>query len=74
LCLFPKKWSIPLREYIIALHKQESRYKKIVKEMFLNVHRDTVGSIVCKFKVKGTVVTLPGRGRKGSCQQLQPDF
>jgi len=30
----------------------------------LNVPRDTVGSIVCKFKVEGTVVTRPGRGRK----------
>ncbi len=31
----------------------------------LNVPGDTVGSIVCKFKVKGTVVTVPVHGRKG---------
>ena len=30
----------------------------------LNIPRDTIGSIVHKFKVKGTLVTLPGRGRK----------
>jgi len=28
----------------------------------LNVHRDSIGSIVCKFNVKGTV--LLGRDRK----------
>lgn len=50
------------REEIIALHKQGKGYKKIAKA--LNVPRDTVGSIVRKFKVKGTVATLPGRGRK----------
>ncbi|KAF7651437.1 hypothetical protein LDENG_00110870, partial [Lucifuga dentata] len=48
------------REEIIAL--QGNGYKKIAKA--LNVPRDTVGSIVCKFKVKGTLTTLPGRGRK----------
>ena len=41
---------------------KEKDTKKIGKA--LNVPRDTVGSIVCKFKVKGTVATLPGRGRK----------
>jgi len=35
------------------------RIQKIAKA--LNVPRDTVGGIVCKFKVKGTVVTLQGR-------------
>jgi len=30
----------------------------------LNVPRDTVGSIVRKFKVKGTVVTLPEWSRQ----------
>jgi len=58
--LFPKKkWSIPFREYIIALHKQGTGYKKIVNA--LNVSRETIGSIVHKFKVKVIVVTLPGR-------------
>ena len=49
-------------EKIIALNKQGKGYKKIAKA--LNVPRDTVGSIVRKFKVEGTVATLPGRGRK----------
>jgi len=58
-----KEWSKELREEdIIALHKQGKEYKKIVKAR--NVPRDTNEGIVCKFKVKGTVVTLPGRGRK----------
>ncbi|MBN3303392.1 PPARD protein, partial [Amia calva] len=47
-----KEWSKKLREEIIALHKQRTGYKKIAKA--LNVPRDTIGSIVCKFKVKGT--------------------
>ena len=50
------------REEIIALHRQGKGYKKIAKA--LNVPRDTEGSIVHKFKVKGPVATLPGRGRK----------
>jgi len=44
------------------LHKQGTGYKKIAKA--LHVPRDTVGSIVCEFKVEGTVATRPGRGRK----------
>ena len=50
------------REEIIALHKQQNGYKKIAKA--LNVPRHTTGSIVPKFKFKGTVATLPGSGRK----------
>ena len=50
------------REEIIALHKQGKGYKKMAKA--LNVPRDIIGSIVRKFKVEGTVATLPGRGRK----------
>ena len=42
--------------------RKEEGYKKIAKA--LNVPRDTVGSIVRKFKVEGTVATLPERGRK----------
>uniref|UniRef100_A0A8C5QAX1 Transposase Tc1-like domain-containing protein n=1 Tax=Leptobrachium leishanense TaxID=445787 RepID=A0A8C5QAX1_9ANUR len=30
----------------------------------LNIPRETIGSIIRKFKAKGTVETLPGRGRK----------
>ncbi|KAF7646787.1 hypothetical protein LDENG_00182360 [Lucifuga dentata] len=48
------------REEIIAL--QGNGYKKIANA--LNVPRDTAGSVVHKFKVKGTLTTLPGRGRK----------
>ena len=50
------------REEITALHKNGNGYKKIAKA--LNVPRDTVGSIVHKFKVKGPVASLPGCGRK----------
>ena len=57
-----KSLSKKFREEIIVLHKQGKGYKKIAKA--LNVPRDTVGSIVCKFNVEGTVATLPGRGRK----------
>jgi len=38
--------------------------QKYWDKMALNVLRDTIESIVGKFKVKGKVVTLPGRGRK----------
>uniref|UniRef100_A0A8C5PFS3 Transposase Tc1-like domain-containing protein n=1 Tax=Leptobrachium leishanense TaxID=445787 RepID=A0A8C5PFS3_9ANUR len=31
---------------------------------WLNIPRETIGSIIRKFKAKGTVETLPGRGRK----------
>ncbi len=57
-----RELSKKLREEIMALHKQGKGYKKLAKA--LNVLRDTVGSIVHKFKAKGTVVTLPGCGRK----------
>ncbi|KAI4878917.1 hypothetical protein NFI96_025783 [Prochilodus magdalenae] len=50
------------REEVIALHKNGNGYKKIAK--LLNIPRDTIGSIIRKFKLKGTVETLPGRGRK----------
>lgn len=40
------------------MHKQSKGYKTISKT--LNVPRDTFGNTVHKFKVKGTVDTLPG--------------
>ena len=61
-----KELSKKFREEIIALHKQEKGYEKIAKA--LNVPRDTVGSIVRKFKVEGTVA------ERGSCQRLPPDY
>lgn len=57
-----REWSQKTREEVIRLHKNGNGYKKISK--ILNVPRDTVGSIIRKFKVKGTAQTLPGRGRK----------
>lgn len=51
-----------LRQEIVALHKKGNGYKKISK--LLNVPRDTIGSIIRKFKATGTVATQPGRGRK----------
>lgn len=50
-----------LGEEIIALHKHGKGYKKISKVQ--NLPRDTDGR-VHKFRVKGTLVTLPGCGRK----------
>ena len=47
---------------MITLHRKGNGYKKIAK--MLNIPRDTIGSIIRKFKAKGTVETLPGRGRK----------
>lgn len=47
---------------MINLHRKGNGYKKIAK--MLNIPRDTIGSIIRKFKAKGTVETLPGRGRK----------
>jgi len=52
-----KEWSKKLGEDILTLHKQGTGYKKVATS--LNVHRETVGNTVCKFKVKGTLVTLP---------------
>jgi len=40
----------------------------------LNIPKDIVGSIVCKFKVKRTVVTLPGPAENGNYQRMQPDL
>uniref|UniRef100_A0A8C5MIC2 Transposase n=1 Tax=Leptobrachium leishanense TaxID=445787 RepID=A0A8C5MIC2_9ANUR len=50
------------REEVITLHRKGNGYKKIAK--MLNIPRETIGSIIRKFKAKGTVETLPGRGRK----------
>ncbi|KAI4871408.1 hypothetical protein NFI96_000872 [Prochilodus magdalenae] len=57
-----REWSQKTREEVIALHKNGNGYKKIAK--LLNIPRDTIGSIIRKFKLKGTVETLPGRSRK----------
>ena len=57
-----REWSKKSREEVISFHKQGFIYKKIVKT--LNISRDTIGSIICKFKAKGRVETLPGRSRK----------
>uniref|UniRef100_A0A8C5MHI1 Transposase Tc1-like domain-containing protein n=1 Tax=Leptobrachium leishanense TaxID=445787 RepID=A0A8C5MHI1_9ANUR len=47
---------------VITLHRKGNGYKKIAK--MLNIPRETIGSIIRKFKAKGTVETLPGRSRK----------
>ena len=57
-----REWSKESREEVISLHKEIYGYKKIAKT--LNISRDRIGSIIRKFKAKGTVETLPGRGRK----------
>ena len=56
------EWSGKTREEEITLHRKGNGYKKIAK--MLNIPRDTIGSIIRKLKAKGTVETLPGRGRK----------
>uniref|UniRef100_A0A8C5WII5 Transposase n=1 Tax=Leptobrachium leishanense TaxID=445787 RepID=A0A8C5WII5_9ANUR len=57
-----REWSRKTREEVITLHRKGNGYKKIAK--MLNIPRETIGSIIRKFKAKGTVETLPGRGRK----------
>lgn len=57
-----REWSRKTREEVISLHRKGNGYKKIAK--MLNIPRDTIGSIIRKFKAKGIVETLPGRGRK----------
>uniref|UniRef100_A0A8C5Q6X8 Transposase n=1 Tax=Leptobrachium leishanense TaxID=445787 RepID=A0A8C5Q6X8_9ANUR len=57
-----REWSRKTREEVITLHRKGNGYKKIAK--MLNIPRETIESIICKFKAKGTVETLPGRGRK----------
>lgn len=57
-----KEWSQKFREEIIALHRKGKGYKKIAQ--LLDVPRNTVGSIVRKYKAKGSVATEHGRGRK----------
>ena len=57
-----REWSTKLREEIIAFHKKGNGYKKISRSR--NISRDTVGSIIRKYKATGTVKTQPGRGRK----------
>ena len=47
---------------IISFQKQGKGYKQIAKA--LTVLRYTAGNIVHKFTFKGTMATLPGRGRK----------
>uniref|UniRef100_A0A8C5M1X5 Transposase n=1 Tax=Leptobrachium leishanense TaxID=445787 RepID=A0A8C5M1X5_9ANUR len=56
-----REWSRKTREEVITLHRKGNGYKKIAK--MLNIPRETIGSIICKFKAKGTVETLPGRAR-----------
>uniref|UniRef100_A0A8C1S553 Transposase Tc1-like domain-containing protein n=1 Tax=Cyprinus carpio TaxID=7962 RepID=A0A8C1S553_CYPCA len=49
-------------EEIISSHLKGLGYKKISK--IFNILRDTIGSIISKFKTYGTAANLPGRGRK----------
>ena len=64
-----KEWSQKFREEIVALHKKGNGYKKISK--LLNVPRDTVGSIICKFRTTGTAATNMVVDERRSFQQLQ---
>ena len=57
-----RELSQKLRKEVIFLHSQGDGYKTIAKR--LNISRDTVSCIVRKYKGKGTVATLPGRGRR----------
>ena len=63
-----RELSHKLRKKVIFRHSQGDGYRTIAKR--LNISRDTVGSIVRKYKAKGTVATLPGRGRRKNCHQL----
>ena len=57
-----RELSQKLRKEEIFRHSQGDGYKTIAKR--LNISRDTVGSIIRKYKAKGTVATLPGRGQR----------
>ena len=57
-----RELSQKLRKEVNFHHSQAYGYKMIAKT--LNISRDTVGSIVRKYKAKGTVATLLGRGRR----------
>lgn len=57
-----KEISQQVREKIVLCYQEGQGYKKIAER--LRVSRDTVKSIVKKFKEHGTVKNLPGRGRK----------
>jgi len=58
---------------IIALHKQGAGYKKIAKELNVNVPRDTVGSWQVQNLKEQSLHYLDGT-EIGSCQLLEPDF
>ena len=63
-----RELSHKLRKEVIFRHSQGNGYKTIAKR--LNISRDTVGSIVQKYKAKGTVATLPGHSQQKNCHQL----
>ena len=50
------------RQMVVDLHKSGNGYKTIAKK--LNLPVTTIRAIIKKFKTTGTVVNLPGRGRK----------
>ena len=50
------------RQMVVDLHKSGNGYKTIAKK--LNIPLTTIRAIIKKFKTTGTVVNLPGRGRK----------
>jgi len=66
-----KDWSTKL-EKTSSPSQTRNWVQKIAKA--LNVPRDSVGSIVCKFKFKVTVITLPKTGQKkeaiNNCNQI----
>ena len=53
-----------MREEIISSHLKGLGYKKISKKF--KIPRDTIGSIIRKFKTYGTAAKLPGCGRKSN--------
>jgi DNA invertase Pin-like site-specific DNA recombinase len=50
-----KEVPIKVREQIVSMHKQMKGYKTIAKA--LNIPRNTIGSVIRKFRAKGTVLT-----------------
>jgi len=57
-----KEWSKKLREEFPS--QSRNRIQKNSEGTKSKKEQDTVGSIIHKFKVRGTAVTLPGWGRK----------
>ena len=63
-----KELSVELRERIVSRHRSGERYQNI--SAALKVPKNTVASIILKWKTVGTTKTLPRAGPPGQTEQL----